>query len=65
MHMTIIFKHLLCNRLVKAKLYALSIVRKGEIKVCINGKGHMTNMATMAINSKILKKSSSSEPEGL
>ena len=34
------------------------------MKVCINGQGHMTKMATMAINSKNLKKSSSSEPEG-
>ena len=25
------------------------------MKVCINGQGHMTKMATMAINSKTLK----------
>ena len=35
------------------------------MKVYINGQGHMTKMAAMAINSKIFKKSSSSEPEGL
>ena len=34
----------------------------GETKVCINGPGHMTKMATRAINSKNLKKSSSLEP---
>ena len=34
-------------------------------KVCINGQGHMTKMAVMAINSKNLHKSSSLEPEGL
>ena len=33
------------------------------MKVNINGKGHMTKMATMAINSKNLYKSYSSEPE--
>ena len=32
------------------------------MKVCIKSHGHMTKMATMAINSKNLKKSSS-EPE--
>ena len=30
----------------------------GETKVCINDPGHMTKMATRAINSKNLKKSS-------
>ena len=35
------------------------------MKVYINGQGHMTNVAAMAINSKNVKKSSSSEPEGL
>ena len=35
------------------------------MKVCINGHGHMTKMAAMAINSKNLQKSSSPEPEGL
>ena len=34
-------------------------------KVYINYPGHMTKMAAMAINSKNLQKSSSSEPEGL
>ena len=34
----------------------------GETKVCINGPGHMTKMATRAINSKNLKKSSSLKP---
>ena len=35
------------------------------MKVCINGQGHMTKVAAMAINSKKLQKSSSPEPEGL
>ena len=35
------------------------------MKVYINGQGHMTKMAAMAINSKNLLKSSSQEPEGL
>ena len=35
------------------------------MKVNINGQGHMTKMATMAINSKNLYKSCSSEPEDL
>ena len=35
------------------------------MKVNINSQGHMTKMATMAINSKNCYKSSSSEPEGL
>ena len=35
------------------------------MKVGINGHGHMTKMAAMAINSKNLLKSSSSELEGL
>ena len=35
------------------------------MKVSINGQGHMTKMAAMAINSKTFKKSSSPEPEGL
>ena len=34
------------------------------MKVCINGQGHMTKMAAMAINSKSPSKSFS-EPEGL
>ena len=37
---------------------------KGGKKVCINGPGHMTKMAAMAINSKNLYKSSP-EPEVL
>ena len=39
--------------------------KEGGTKVCINGPGHMTKMAAMAISSKKLYKSSSSEPEGL
>ena len=31
------------------------------MKVCINGQGHMTKIAAMAINSKNLQKSSSSD----
>ena len=34
----------------------------GGVKVCINGSGHMAKMATRAINSTNLKKSSSLEP---
>ena len=33
------------------------------MKVYINGQGHMTKMAPMAINSKDLQKSFSPEPE--
>ena len=35
------------------------------MKVCINGQGHMTNMAARAIDSKNFLKSSSPKPEGL
>ena len=35
------------------------------MKVYINGQGHMTKMAAMAINSNFFLKSSSSEPDGL
>ena len=35
------------------------------MKVNINGSGHVTKMATMAINSKNLYKSYSLEPEDL
>ena len=35
------------------------------MKVCINGQGHMTKMAAMAINSKNLEKSSSPEGQNL
>ena len=38
---------------------------EGGMKVYINGKGHMTKMAAMAINSENVEKSSSSEPEDL
>ena len=34
------------------------------MKVYINGQGHMTKMATMAINTQNLQTSSSLEPEG-
>ena len=30
------------------------IIKKGAMNVCINGQGHMTKMAAMAINSKNL-----------
>ena len=36
----------------------------GGMKVCSDGPGHMTNMATMLIYDKNLKKSSSLEPKG-
>ena len=35
------------------------------MKINKNGQGHMTKMATMAVNSKNLNKSYSSEPEDL
>ena len=35
------------------------------MRVNINGSGHMTKMAAMAINSKDISKSYSSEPEDL
>ena len=38
---------------------------EGGTKVYINGPGHMTKMATLAINSKNLYKSYSSQPEDL
>ena len=38
---------------------------EGGTKVCINGLGHMTKMATMSIYGKNLKKTSSPEPEVL
>ena len=38
---------------------------EGRMKVYINGQGHMTKMAAMAINSKKPLKSSSPEPKGL
>ena len=37
----------------------------GETKDCSNGQGHMTNMASMPIYGKNLKKSSSLEPKNL
>ena len=49
---------------IKAKLY-VEHPQEEWMKVCINSHGHMTKMATMAINNTNLKKSSSSEPGGL
>ena len=49
---------------IKAKFYVDPLWEEGT-KVCINGPGHMTKMATMPIYGKNLKKSSSSEPEVL
>ena len=49
---------------IKAKFY-LEPPWEGGTKVCINGPGHMTKMATMPIYGKNLKKSSSPEPAGL
>ena len=37
---------------------------EGGTKVCINGPGHMTKMATTPIYGKNLKESSSPEPAG-
>ena len=36
----------------------------GGTKICSNGPGHMTKVATMPIYGKTIKKSSSSEPNG-
>ena len=49
---------------IKAKFY-VEPPWEGGTKVCINGPGHMTKMATMSIYGKPLKKSSSPEPEVL
>ena len=47
MYMTIIVKHLLCNRMVdQTKLHG-----RGT-KVCINGQGNLPKMAAMAIKCK-------------
>ena len=64
-HMTIILNIFFSETAwpIKAKLY-MHLKEEG-MKVCINSQGHMTKMAAMAINSKNLKKSSSSEQEGL
>ena len=53
MYMTIIFKHLLPEtaKPIKAKLH-VEHPWEGGMKVYINGQGHMTKMAAMAINSK-------------
>ena len=48
---------------IKAKFY-VEPPWEGGTKVCINGPGHMTKMATMPIYGKNLKKSSSPEPAG-
>ena len=48
---------------IKAKFY-VEPPWKGGTKVYINGPGHMTKMAAMAIYGKNLKKSSSPEPVG-
>ena len=53
-----IFKHLLSgNRLAKSKpnFYVEQNYEGGLLKVFINGQGHMTKMAAMAINSKSFK----------
>ena len=49
---------------IKAKFY-VEPPWEGGTKVCINGPGHMTNMAAMPIYGKNLKKSSSPETEVL
>ena len=48
---------------IKAKFY-VEPPWEGGTKVCINGPGHMTKMATMPMYGKNLKKSSSPEPAG-
>ena len=58
-----IFKHFSSETAwpIKAKFY-VEPPWEGGTKVCINGPGHMTKMATMPIYGKNLKKSSSPEP---
>ena len=48
---------------VKVKFH-MELLWDGGTKVCSNGHGHMTKMATMPIYGKNLKKSSSPEPKG-
>ena len=65
MYISMIMKHLLPETAwpIKAKLH-MEHPWEGGKKVYINGQGHMTKMAAMAINRKKLLKSSSPEPEG-
>ena len=49
---------------IKAKFHVEHPLER-RTKVCINGQGHLTKMAAMAVNGKNLKKSSSPDPEGL
>ena len=51
------------TRPIEAKFHMESLW-DGGMKVCSNGPGHMTKMATMPIYGKNLKKSSSPEPNG-
>ena len=44
--------------------FHMELLLDGGTKVCSNGHGHMTKMASMHICGKILKKSSSLEPKG-
>ena len=44
--------------------FHMELVWDWETKVCSNGQGYMTKMATMPIYGKNLKKSSSLEPKG-
>ena len=65
MKMTIIFKQLFLRNCLANQSQTLCGPSLGrEMKVYVNGQGHMTKMAAMAINS-IFFKSSSSEPESL
>ena len=64
MYMTIIFKHLSETPWpISAKFHVQPphAPREGITKVCINGLGHMTEMAAMPIYDKNLQKSSSIE----
>ena len=61
------FSNIFCSETawpIKAKFYVEPPWEEGT-KVCINGPGHMTKIATMPIYGKNLKKSSSPEPEVL
>ena len=60
-----IFKHLLSNRFTnQSQISRGASLGRGD-EIYINGPGHMTKMATMPIYGKILKNSSSLEPEDL
>ena len=54
MYMTIIFKHIFFSEIAKPIKAKLHVEHPWEVgmKVYLNGQGHMTNVAAMAINSR-------------